>query len=309
MPVSKLTNNADVQLGQSKILVVDDQPINIQTIYNILAQDYVVLAATSGEDAIEVCGENLPDLILLDVLMPGMTGLELCQQLKMQAETKDIPVIFVTSFNQQHEEDECWRCGGIDFITKPVNPMTLKNRVKAHLTLKFQKDMLLNMVYIDGLTSIYNRRYFDTHIEKLNNQVQRSKRDTAVLLVDIDYFKLFNDNYGHVSGDDTLKTVALLIRDTIKRPTDFVARYGGEEFVVVLPECDLKGASMIAEKIRAAIFNKKIVHEHSPHQYVSISIGVSTFLTCTNNNRTVTEDADANLYIAKDTGRNKIHSE
>lgn len=309
MQADKLTPEVDLGLNRSKILVVDDQPINIQTIYNILAVDYEVLAATSGKDAIQVCSENPPDLILLDVLMPGMNGLELCLLLKSEAATKDIPVIFVTSFNQQHEEDECWRSGGIDFITKPVNPMTLKNRVKVHLTLKFQKDMLLQMVYVDGLTSIFNRRYFDTHIDKISDQVKRSNRDTAVLLVDIDYFKLFNDNYGHVSGDETLKTVALTIRDTIRRPADFVSRYGGEEFVVVLPESDLSGALLIAEKIRAAIFAKKIVHEHSSHQFVSVSIGVSTILTSNKNQRSVTEDADANLYIAKDTGRNKVHSE
>ena len=309
MPIKKLTRSGDLELSQSKILVVDDQPINIQTIYNILADDYVILAATSGTDAIQVCRENPPDLVLLDVLMPGMTGLELCQLLKSEAETKDIPVIFVTSYNQQHEEDECWRSGGIDFITKPVNPMTLKNRVKAHLTLKLQNDILLNMVYIDGLTSIFNRRYFDTHLEKINKQVTRSKNDTAVLLVDIDYFKLFNDNYGHVNGDDTLRSVAITISDTILRPADFVARYGGEEFVVVLPECDLKSGEIIAERIRAAVFDKKMQHEHSLHQFVSVSIGVSSVLTSIKNKRSVTEDADANLYLAKDKGRNRVNSE
>lgn len=307
MPKSKLNEEAEVDLGQSKILVIDDQPINIQTVYNILSKDYVVLAATSGKDAFEVIEQNIPDLILLDVLMPGMSGLEFCQQLKQRADTKGIPVIFVTSINQQEEEDECWLCGGIDFITKPVNPMTLKNRVKAHLTLKFQKDLLLKMVYVDGLTSIFNRRYFDTHIEKLSNEVHRSQRDTALLMVDIDYFKLYNDRYGHVIGDSTLKRVALLIQNTLQRPADFVSRYGGEEFVVVLPETNTEGAVIVAERIRENLLKENIEHLPSNYKVVTISVGISTFLTCNTTEHTVVENADFNLYEAKKLGRNRVH--
>lgn len=307
MPISKLNDEAEVDLSQSKILVVDDQPINIQTIYNILSDEYVVLAATSGKDAFDVCEENIPDLILLDVIMPGMSGLEFCQMLKQRADTKGIPVIFVTSINQQEEENECWLCGGIDFITKPVNPMTLKNRVKAQLTLKYQKDLLLKLVYVDGLTSIFNRRYFDMHIEKIGNEVQRSQRDTAILMIDIDYFKLYNDKYGHVLGDETLKDVALLIQNALQRPADFVSRYGGEEFVVVLPETDVVGAVVVAERIRSRLLQEQIEHLASEYKVVTASIGISTFLTCIAEQYTVIEDADANLYDAKKGGRNKVY--
>lgn len=307
MPLNRLNDDAEIDLYQSKILVVDDQPINIQTVYNILSGSYVVLAATSAKDALEVCEQNIPDLILLDVLMPEMTGLELCQHLKERSDTKDIPVIFITSINQQEEEDECWLCGGIDFITKPVNPMTLKNRVRAHLTLKYQKDLLLRLVYVDGLTSIFNRRYFDTHIEKLGNEVQRSQRDTSVLLVDIDHFKLYNDNYGHVMGDGTLKQVALLIQKSLRRPADFVSRYGGEEFVIVLPETDAAGAKVVAERIRSNVQQANIEHLPSDHKVVTVSIGISTFLTCHEKPHTVIEHADLNLYEAKKSGRNKVY--
>lgn len=305
--LDKFNDDAEVDLRHSKILVVDDQPINIQTIYNILSDDYAVLAATSANDALEVCQENPPDLILLDVLMPDMTGLELCQILKQRADTKGIPVIFVTSFNEQNEEDECWRSGGIDFITKPVNPMTVKNRVKAHLTLKYQRDLLLKMVYVDGLTTIFNRRYFDTHFEKIGNEVQRSHRDTAILMVDIDFFKLFNDLYGHVAGDETLIRVALTIQSALNRPADFVSRYGGEEFVVVLPDTDIHGAKVVAEQIRKNVTDLKIKHEDSPHQFVSVSIGISSFLTSAKLNKSATEDADKHLYQAKKLGRNQAH--
>ncbi|MDP5031347.1 diguanylate cyclase [Paraglaciecola sp.] len=307
MPLGKFNEDAEVDLSHSKILVVDDQPINIQTVYNILAEDYEVLAATSAIDALEVCQANPPDLILLDVLMPGMTGLELCQMLKQKVDTRDIPVIFVTSFNEQEEEDECWRSGGIDFITKPVNPMTVKNRVKAHLTLKFQKDILLKLVYVDGLTSIFNRRYFDKHFEKIRSEVKRSQRDTALLMIDIDYFKLFNDNYGHVAGDDTLKKVALIIQRSLSRPADFVSRYGGEEFIAVLPDTDIEGATIVAERIRQNVFNEKIENAHSPQHCVSVSIGISTILNSAKHNCDATEDADKHLYLAKKSGRNQIH--
>ncbi|KXI27032.1 diguanylate cyclase [Paraglaciecola hydrolytica] len=306
MPISKLNDDAEVDLSQSKILVVDDQPINIQTVYNILSDDYVVLAATSGKDAFKVCEKNIPDLILLDVVMPEMSGLEFCQQLKQRSDTKGIPVIFVTSINQQEEENECWVCGGIDFITKPVNPMTLKNRVKAQLTLKYQKDLLLKLVYVDGLTSIFNRRYFDTHFEKLSNEVERSHRDTAIVMVDIDYFKLYNDRYGHVLGDSTLKQVALLIQNSLQRPADLVSRYGGEEFVVVLPETEVDGAVAVAERIRTSLLKKQIEHLTSEYKVVTVSIGISTFLTCKSKQHTVIEDADVNLYEAKKGGRNRV---
>tara|TARA_R110002167_G_scaffold260869_4_gene467291 strand:- start:3338 stop:4273 length:936 start_codon:yes stop_codon:yes gene_type:complete len=305
MSIDRLNEEAEVDLAHSKILVVDDQAINIQTIYNILSADYTVLAATSAQDALEVCKKNPPDLILLDVLMPGMTGLELCHELKQRADTKSIPVIFVTTYNEQHEEDECWRSGGIDFITKPVNPMTIKNRVRAHLTLKYQRDLLLKMVYVDGLTSVFNRRYFDTHLEKLHNEVKRSNRDTAILMVDIDYFKLFNDHYGHVAGDDALIRVALTIQMALSRPADFVSRYGGEEFVVVLPDTDIEGAAVVAEKILHNVASLKIIHAQSPYNRVSVSIGISTFLRSENNSRSATEDADLQLYAAKESGRNR----
>lgn len=308
MPTSRLNESAEIDLRQSKILIVDDQPINIQTLYSILTDDYVVLAATSGEDALLVCKENPPDLILLDVVMPEMTGLELCQRLKAESNTRDIPVIFVTSFNQQDEEDECWRSGGIDFITKPVNPMTVKNRVKAHLTLKIQKDMLLKLVYVDGLTGVFNRRYFDTHLEKLSNESIRSQRDSALIMVDIDFFKLFNDNYGHIAGDETLRQVAKIIKNALTRPSDFVSRYGGEEFVVVLPDTNKQGAERVAERIRKAVFEQSMEHMLSPHAVITVSLGVATYFQSQKNKRSLIKEADMHLYEAKSAGRNTVFS-
>lgn len=305
MEVSELDSFTEIQISDSKVLVVDDQPINIQAIYNILASEYTVLAATSGQAALGVCKENLPDLILLDVLMPEMSGLELCDLLKQDTATRDIPIIFVTSFNQQHEEDACWARGGVDFIMKPVNPMTLKNRVKAHLTLKAQKDMLHKLVYVDSLTKAFNRRYLDLHISKLKNEVKRSHVDAAILMVDIDHFKLFNDQHGHVEGDKALISVTTTIENALMRPSDFVARYGGEEFAVVLPDTDLAGALKVANRICKLIGEKHIVDGEIRSTPVTVSIGVATVLSSEADS--VVDSADKNLYLAKKRGRNQVY--
>ncbi|MGJ8692389.1 MAG: diguanylate cyclase [Thalassotalea sp.] len=307
MPFSKLNDNNEFDLQDSVVLVVDDQPINIQTIYNLISKDYTILAATSGEEALEICySDSPPDLILLDVVMEGISGIDTCRLLKQRHSTAEIPVIFVTSFQKQTDENECWDCGGVDFIPKPINPITLKNRVRAHLTLKKQKDALLGLVYIDGLTTIFNRRYFDLHIEKISKNSQRGSTDNALLMIDIDFFKNYNDNYGHVLGDEVLKKVARAIKNTLHRAFDFVARYGGEEFAVVLPDTDLEGAIRVAEELNLIVQALAIPHEFSEHNKVTISIGVSTMFTAKLSNRDLLDDADHYLYEAKETGRNKV---
>ena len=305
MELSDLEDFTKLNLSECKILVVDDQPINIQAVYNILSSEYTVLAATSAAAAIEVCKENLPDIILLDVLMPEMSGLELCDLLKQDTITRDIPIIFVTSFNQQHEEDECWARGGVDFIMKPVNPMTLKNRVKAHLTLKAQKDILHNLVYVDGLTKVFNRRYLDVHLDILKNGAKRLKSDFSFLMIDIDHFKAFNDQHGHIEGDKTLMRVASTIKEALKRPSDFVARFGGEEFSVVLPDTGINGAVEVAERIRKIISEMHIVDDKECGLPVAVSIGVASVFTSSGDN--IVDITDKNLYQAKKLGRNQVY--
>ena len=306
MPIRYFLQNKTVPLKNAKILVVDDKPINIQAINAILSQDYVVFAATSGEEALEFCYDNTPDLILMDVIMPGMGGLEACKRLKQQEATSRIPVIFVSNFDQQQDEDACWAAGAIDFITKPVNPVTLKNRVKAHLTLKFQNDILADLAYIDGLTGVFNRRYLDAHLEQLTQQSARTGRDLGILFLDIDYFKQYNDHYGHIKGDETLNAVAQLLSKNVHRPTDFVARYGGEEFAVILPDTDLQGAYNIAEQIQQAIEEAAIAHAGSSFQTITLSIGCTTLNESKKHNKSLLDCADQLLYQAKSSGRNVI---
>ena len=298
-----LGESAEFNLGHSTILIVDDQPINIQIVDKILSSEYKIIAATSGDQAIEVCQRNPPDLILLDVVMPNMSGVETCIILKQRLATSEIPIIFVTSCDGQDEENDCWENGGVDFINKPINPVTLRNRVKAHLTIKYQRDILNNFVYIDYLTSIYNRQYFEEHIIKAENYANREKKDMALLLVDIDHFKSFNKEYGDIHGDNVLRDVAVSIKESVMRPTDFVARLGGNIFVVVLPNTALEGAISVGIKVKRAVFANQIHHPQSEFKYLSVSVGISTLFTAQESMVTLLQHAEHYLYQAKESGR------
>ncbi|WP_273024328.1 diguanylate cyclase [Rheinheimera sp.] len=311
-------NNAmsDIQLSdfpafseQAVILVVDDQPINIQVIYQILGGSYKILMATSGAQAIKVCTDSLPDLVLMDVLMPEQDGLETCRQMKAQETIADIPVIFVTAAQQQEEEDACWQAGAVDFIQKPVNANTLRHRVNAHLTLKKQSDLLRSLAFIDGLTHVYNRRYFDQFLQKQLAACKRHQMPLAVLLIDIDHFKLYNDHLGHLAGDDALRRVAAAMKACCLRPNDLIARYGGEEFVAVLPDTTAEGARFVAEKILTAITALAIPHPASQYGVISVSIGIAVADPRLGYEAGITERADKQLYLTKQRGRNGFSQE
>ena len=292
-------------LGKATILVVDDQPTNIQIIYHILGDEYQVLMATSGVQALQVCRDSAPDLILLDVMMPDMDGLQTCKAMKADETIAAIPVIFVTGVHEQEEEDACWQAGAVDFIQKPVNANTLLHRIKAHLTLKRQTDFLHSLAYVDGLTGIFNRRFLDSSLEKQIAIGKRQKqREISMLMIDIDHFKLFNDQFGHLAGDEALRRVAETLEDVCLRPNDIVARYGGEEFVVILPNTDRQGADKVAAKLLTAIAELAIPHPTTEHGIVTISIGGATSPYDEASKEAITALADKQLYAAKQSGRN-----
>lgn len=290
-------------LNTGTVLVVDDQPINIQIAYQILGESYRVLMATDAEQALSVCKNSMPDLVLLDVMMPNISGLEICQLIKADPDIRDTPVIFVTGAQSQAEEDACWSAGGIDFIQKPFTPNTLRHRVNAHLTLKRQSDFLRALAFVDGLTGMWNRRYFDQYLGSQIALAKRKDNVVALLLLDIDYFKRYNDHYGHLAGDDTLKRVAQAAKSCCNKPTDIVARYGGEEFAVILPDTGSSGACIVAKKILAAVSALGIPHIRSDSGYVTVSIGVA--LSQQNDATLLITAADEQLYNAKLAGRNQ----
>lgn len=296
--------------SRPKLLVVDDQPANIQVLYQILAPEYEVFMATSGQQAIDFCNKNPPDLILLDVIMPGMSGLEVCQILKDSLETQHIPIIFVTSISDSASEQACWEAGGVDFIAKPANPITVRHRVRVHLTLKQQADYLRQMVFLDGLTGVANRRFFDERIDEEWRRNLRNGSPLSLLMIDIDFFKRYNDTYGHQAGDDCLKRVAVAIRRQMSRPHDLVARYGGEEFACILPETALEGARQVALHAVQAVHELAIPHRSSDAtDIVSISVGLATMVP---SQQATWADlislADMQLYQAKKLGRNRVEA-
>ena len=289
------------------LLVVDDQPINIQALYQAFAADHQVLMATSGAHALALCATKQPDLVLLDVVMPGMDGHEVCRRMKADEALRDIPVIFVTAHNDEAAETLGLEVGAVDFISKPINTNIVRARVKTHLTLKAQSDLLRNWVYLDGLTGVHNRRFFE---ERLASEWARAARSGAALsavMIDVDRFKRFNDHYGHQAGDDCLRRVAACLRAGLKRPADLVARYGGEEFVCLLPDTPPEGALALARQLGHQVQALAIQHARSDvAAHVTVSLGVCTGLVVAGSAATeLVRQADAQLYSAKSQGRNR----
>lgn len=290
------------------ILVVDDSPENLDLIKNILEPYYTIKVALQGELALQIARKQKPDLILLDIMLEGINGYEICRLLKSDDETRNIPVIFLTAKRSEADEVQGFKIGGSDYITKPFSPAIVLARVKTQIHLKAKTDLLEMLASLDGLTEIPNRRAFDTAIDRQFNQAKRTVTPLSLLILDIDNFKLFNDHYGHPLGDDCLRQVAKSLINQTQRPEDLVARMGGEEFVILLPNTDNIGAAMRAEQYRAAVEQLKIHHAvSSPLPYVTVSIGVGTVIASTLDHFSgLIKAADNALYQAKHQGRNRV---
>ena len=291
-----------------RLLVVDDQPTNIQVLYRVFADDCQVFMATSGEQALHTAREEAPDVILLDVMMPDMDGYEVCRQLKQDSATRDIPILFVTAHHEAQEEARGLACGAVDLITKPIHPAVVRARVHTHLTLQRQTEVLKRLVFIDALTHAFNRRYFDERLAEEWGRARRTGRPLGLILIDVDYFKQFNDVNGHQRGDDALRQVAQALKGTILRPGDVVCRYGGEEFACLLPDTDLDGALQVAQRMKLAVRDLAIGHPASAvAEVLTISAGVAVRTpTSRGDAAALLALADAQLYRAKAEGRARV---
>lgn len=290
------------------LLVVDDEPVNISIIAKLFKREYEILAATNGLEAVDIAEKCSPDLVLLDVMMPEMDGYKVCRQLRKNEATKNIPIIFVTAKREMGEEEFGLNLGAIDYITKPFELSIVRARVRNHIELKQKTDLLESLAALDGLTGIPNRRCFD---ELLENEWWRAMRDQtplSLIMVDVDFFKPFNDNYGHGSGDDCLKRVAAALLSSLNRPSDIAARIGGDEFAVILPGTDSEGATMIAEKICIHVEALAIPNVHSPvADQVTVSVGCATLVPSPDcSPEMLMNAADRMLYCAKKAGRNRV---
>lgn len=295
-----------------KMLIVDDNKQNIEMLMELFHGEYRIAAARNATRALKVAFSDAPpDIILADIIMPGMDGYEFCAQIKEDLRTKNIPVIFVTAVSEVMDQNRGFALGAVDYITKPFHPPVVKARVKLHLNLKRKQDLLEKYAFIDALTEIPNRRRFDEVMLKEWNRACRSTYPLSLILIDIDHFKKYNDTYGHGQGDDCLRRVAVAMSRSLRRAGDFVARYGGEEFAVVLPDTPAPQALEAAKNILSAVDELNIAHKSSSVAlHVTISLGIATITPDDSKSalelKDLIEAADKKLYEAKSLGRHTI---
>lgn len=292
------------------VLIVDDTQANLQLLGQMMRQNVAckLLVADSGPRALAAAQQELPDLILLDVLMPGMDGFEVCDRLKANDLTRPIPVIFLTALDKTEDMIKGLEKGAIDYIPKPFHARELILKVKTHLELKQYRDLFKELAFRDGLTGLPNRRKWDETLSLEWRRAIRNEQNLSLIMADIDFFKKYNDHHGHLKGDDCLKSVAEILKHSILRPADLVARYGGEEFSCILPDTDLDGAHAVAERIQEKLSRAKIPHQASPlSSWITMSMGACT--TRPNPAMDMHEwvgKTDQLLYQAKEQGRNQI---
>ncbi len=307
-----------------EILIVDDNPANLAVLSKVLkSAGLKVRVATDGTGAIAQAEYHPPDLILLDVMMEGIDGFETCRRLKANSKIKPIPIIFITALGDTEDKVKGLSLGAVDYITKPFQALEVLARVQVHLQLQLLSKKIIQqnqqlakanrklqyLVNFDGLTQVANRRHFDRYLEQEWYRLQRSQQPLSLILCDIDYFKNYNDYYGHQAGDDCLQKVAQALKNAVKRSADLVCRYGGEEFVIILPDTNRAGTIEIAQLIQLAIKELNLVHAHSPiSKNITLSLGISCEIPHPQSSiRFLINAADTALYKAKKQGRDRYH--
>ncbi|MBF0605283.1 MAG: EAL domain-containing protein [Nitrospirae bacterium] len=305
------------------LLVVDDSPANVRLLGRILGEEYRILYAINGQDALDSVRSEQPDLILLDIMMPGMDGFTVCEVLQKEGQTQDIPVILVTGSDDVEAESRGFACGAVDFIAKPISPPVVRARVKTHLKLKKQKDILeqANLALVkeiqerqrlenqlreqaeyDTLTGLPNRQLFQDRLQQTVLMGERNLGLFALLFIDLDRFKWVNDTHGHDAGDQLLVEAARRMKSVVRK-SDTVARLGGDEFTIILS--DIFHDSM-AELVARKILENLVTPFCLKGQEVTISgsIGIAIFPSDGTTAEDLTKNADSAMYQAKESGRN-----
>ena len=311
-PSAALKSNTGLESGDSLenssealIMIVDDMIENIIFLEKILQKSgFRTISALSGDSALDLLTEHTPDLILLDIVMPGMSGFETCTRIQNNRDFIDIPVIFLSAKKDEKSIIESFIYGGIDYIVKPCNSPELLARVNTHLQLKKAKEKLHFLAFTDTLTGLYNRRKFIESMDHERARAFRYDEKLSFIMIDLDHFKHINDNFGHDTGDRALIRFAEIIKTSL-RETDFAGRLGGEEFGIILPRTDLLQAQVVAERIRSRVEAEGGSKEEGV-PFFTASFGLAQFNEKRNSSDLLTQDADRALYKAKETGRNRI---
>ena len=292
------------------ILLVDDEPGTVQVLGRMLSGMGHVRLALSGHDALRLAQESPPDVVLVDAEMPAMNGFEFCARLKAEPLLAEVPVIFITNHVDIATEVAGFAAGAADFIRKPPATAVVQARVRAQLRLKELTDALRDAALTDALTGVANRRRFDEDLAAESVRARRSAQPLSLLMIDVDFFKRYNDSYGHLVGDSCLRQVAEALSSTLHRPADRLARFGGEEFVALLPDTELAGASHVAERMIETIAALQIPHCSSPiGGIVTVSAGAAADRWMADAKRmtlsgtALISAADQALYEAKNCGR------
>ncbi len=306
-----------------KILIVEDSRTNLQILTQYVQRlGAEVVQATNGHEGIDIFQREQPDIVLLDIVLPDIDGFSVAQRIRaLESQGNWAPIIFLSSLDKDEDIEKGIAAGGDDYLLKPVSEVVLGAKIRAMQRIVQMRTSLVVMAKkldranaelrrlsaSDGLTGIANRRFFDEAISREWRRARRLSASVALIMCDVDYFKLYNDTYGHQAGDDCLRRVAATIQKFMERATDVAARYGGEEFAIVLPETTIGGALFIAEKIRHAIHDLNLTHDASPFGKVTISMGIaSTIPGVDNPYDDVIQAADRALYQAKHEGRDRV---
>ena len=290
-----------------KILIVDDSAVQASQLKSILEDEYEIDIAQTAEDGLcRVTGENY-SLVLLDVVMPGMDGFTLLKKLQEEIITQSIPVILITSLSDVEHEQRGLVLGAVDYIAKPFSPLIVKARVNTHIKLYNYRRQAERQSMTDQLTGIANRRRYDRYSLVKWHEAARLQLPLSICMFDIDYFKVYNDTFGHPAGDKVIAAVAKTIASRLHRSTDFVARYGGEEFVALSLGDPSKKMFGHLKKIRQAIEDLHIPHDHSVSEWVTVSVGGVTVIPPAESSYGIhLKIADTMLYDAKKHGRNRV---
>jgi len=315
----------------SVVLLVDDQKVIHLGLRNMLQdeEDIELHCCKEATQAVAMAVDLKPTVILQDINMPDINGLELLQQYRSHENLSDVPVLMLSGTNSAEVKADAFQQGADDYLIKVPHKVELCARIRHHTRaymdrqqrefaieqLKLEKQKLAVaykklelLANVDGLTNIANRRCFDDTFSKEWSRAMRETESIALLMIDIDCFKQYNDSYGHLAGDECLKLVASSLQQYLQRPTDLVARYGGEEFVILLPGTHARGAIKVAERVRKGILALQLPHENSiAHDLVTVSLGAATVVPMLKHQPSeLLQSADAALYEAKNGGRNQV---
>lgn len=321
--------SADLRPGRIVVLLVDDQPIIGEAVRRAVASAADIeyhYCAQAGE-AVAVAEALRPTVIMQDLVMPGIDGMSLVPLYRNSPILRDVPIVVLSSKEDAAVKSQAFATGAADYLVKLPDPIELIARIRHHsraylnqverdaayraLSENQQKLMEMNEVLrrlseVDGLTGLNNRRYLDSFLDHEWPRAARERSAFSVLMIDVDYFKFYNDTYGHLAGDEVLKAVAGVVRGCARRPADVAARYGGEEFALVLPATDLEGARIVSEQICTEVHALDIPNERAASGRVTVSVGGATAMPAPGTSyKPLLEVADAALYEAKRAGKNR----